>query len=308
MITLKSIPLKNNISLATLSTFKIGGKARQYAKVTSSKDLTEILPELAARRISYGIIGSASNIVFADTDWDELILQYIGEALQISANRILADGGVRLGEIINLSIAKGLQGLEFLAGIPGTIAGAAVGNAGAYGHSFSEVVEKVEIWDGKRTVWLRKSDCHFSYRESIFKSKPAVILRLVLNFRRASCARLEKVASAIIRSRLAKYKPGLNCPGSFFKNIPLENISEKTLKLIDKNKIIQGKIPAGYLLESVGAKNMKMGGIQIADFHGNLFLNTGQGKARDVKKLAEVLKKKVFDRFAVRLTEEIRYF
>ena len=77
---------------------------------------------------------------------------------------------------------------------------------------------------------------------------------------------------------------------------------------IDQNKIIAGKIPAGYILEQVGAKGMKVGGIRIADFHGNLFINDGRGKAKDVKKLAKILKDRVQKKFGIRLEEEIRYF
>ena len=119
---------------------------------------------------------------------------------------------------------------------------------------------------------------------------------------------LEKISYDIIKTRLKKYKLGLRCPGSFFKNVLVKEVSEKSLKLISQNKIIEGKIPAGYLLEEVGAKGMRVGGIQIADFHGNLFINTGLAKAVDVKKLAKILKNRVKKKFGIVLEEEIRYF
>ena len=107
---------------------------------------------------------------------------------------------------------------------------------------------------------------------------------------------------------MKKYKPGLKCPGSFFKNVLVRDASQRTLKLIDKIKIIKSKIPTGYLLEEVGAKGMRRGGIKIADFHGNLFINEGAGTARDVKELAKELKKRVRDHFGIELEEEVMYF
>ena len=100
----------------------------------------------------------------------------------------------------------------------------------------------------------------------------------------------------------------MKCPGSFFKNILAENVSKKSLKLIDKKKIIEGKIPAGYLLEEAGAKGMKLGGVRIAKFHGNLLVNSGRAKAKDVKRMADILKRRVHKKFGIRLEEEVRYF
>ncbi len=100
----------------------------------------------------------------------------------------------------------------------------------------------------------------------------------------------------------------MRCPGSFFKNVLVSEISQRALKRIDPSKIIEGKIPAGYLLEQVGARGMSVGGIVIADFHGNLFINRRRGTAQDVRKLARILREKVRRKFGIELQEEIRYF
>ncbi|MEK7076615.1 MAG: UDP-N-acetylmuramate dehydrogenase, partial [Patescibacteria group bacterium] len=232
--------------------------------------------------------------------------------------------GVPLAEVITFAISKGLQGLETLSGIPGTIGGAVFGNAGAYGHSMMEVVERVEVLDVSRMStnsgtnitnvrkWLMNRQCGFGYRESILKKKNWIILRVVLELRPPAGGGdrevLKKKSREIIATREKKYKPGIRCPGSFFKNVLVKDVSKKSLALVDSLKIIDGKIPAGWLLEQVEAKGMREGGIYIADFHGNLFVNDGKGKARDVKALARKLKKKVFDRFGIMLEEEVRYF
>ena len=118
---------------------------------------------------------------------------------------------------------------------------------------------------------------------------------------------LAKKSREIIKVRSEKYNPNLRCPGSFFKNVLISDVSRVTLARIDKQKIRAGKIPAGYLLEAVGAKGRRVGGIYVADFHGNLLINDGHGTYRDVRLLAAKLKKLVQKKFGIELDEEVRY-
>lgn len=247
-------------------------------------------------------------MVFPDEGLSGVVIQIKGGNYAGKVRELIVEAGMGLSDVINLSIVRGLEGLEALSGIPGTIGGAVVGNAGAYGHSISEVVEGIEIWDGKIKRWLNRNECQFEYRESIFKKKPFIVLRVFLKFESGNKGELQKTSKEIIIKREAKYHPGIKCPGSFFKNVLVADISKKSLELIDQDVVIEGKIPAGYLLAEVGAKGMRVGGIEIAAYHGNLFINKGKGTAKDVKELAAILKKKVDDRFGIMLEEEIRYF
>jgi UDP-N-acetylmuramate dehydrogenase len=300
--------IKKNVPLAPLSTFKIGGRADFFCEVKKPEDLFEAIRFAKTKGIPYRILAGGSNVVFPDGKLKGLLIKISDGGIVREKNKLVVGAGVPLAKVVGKSIALGLKGLETLSGIPGTLGGAVVGNAGAYGHSISEVVEKVEIFDGKKRKWLKKRDCQFAYRESVFKRKPYFVLRAVLRFKKGKTADLKKISQQIIKIRKKKYKPDLKCPGSFFKNVLVEEISRKSLEKIDKSKIIEGKIPAGYLLEAVGAKGMRVGGIRIADFHGNLFVNQGGAKAADVKKLAKILKGRVFKKFGIRLEEEIRYF
>lgn len=305
---------KQKISLASFSTFKIGGRAEYFLRVKSPAKMIEAVEWARQNKIPYKVFAGGSNIVFPDGKLKELLIQFLGGKIEfIKPRTIVVDAGISLPKVIEKSINLGLSGLETLSGIPGTIGGAVVGNAGAYGHSISEVIEKIEIWDpfdaaqGRR-LWLENKACQFQYRESIFKEKPYLILRAVLKFKKGKTNELKKISRDIIKIRLKKYKPNLKCPGSFFKNVLLKDVSKKALKLIDQTKIIEGKIPAGYLLEEVGAKGMKCGGIKIADFHGNLFINQSNATAKDVRRLASILKNRVWRKFKLNLSEEIRYF
>ncbi len=303
-----SLRFRRNFPLAPLGTFRIGGRGQLLCTANSPKSL--IAAVLAARfaKQPYRILAGGSNVVFPDGELKGLLIRLCGGKSHFEGARCLVDAGVELREVIRQSLRRGLAGLETLSGIPGTVGGAIVGNAGAYGHSISEVVEKVEIFDGQRVRWLAPAECRFAYRESVFKQKPWLVLRALLQLRRGNPQTLRKTSRAIIRLRLKKYQPGLRCPGSFFKNVLVEDVSKRTLARIDLSKVIEGKIPAGYLLEEVGAKGLRRGGIIIADFHGNLFINDRHGTARDVRRLANLLRARVRRKFGITLQEEIRYF
>ncbi len=354
---------KKNIPLASFSTFKIGGRAEYFFKTPRPENLIKAVEWAKSRKIPWKVFAGGSNIVFPDGKLKGLLIQFSGggiypvrnkplqAAVAASASgrtkrisngvKILVDAGVPLAQVIKKLIQTGLSGLETLSGIPGTIGGAVIGNAGAYGHSISEILEKAEIWDprgargkGKKR-WLKNKDCQFSYRESVFKKKDYILLRVVLRFKKGDKEKLRKISREIIKIREKKYKPGLRCPGSFFKNVLVKKVSKESLALIDWSKIIdpvrsrspqggrsrprpkagraasngvEGKIPAGYLLEEVGAKGMRIGNIAVADFHGNLIMNLGGGKASEVKKMANILKKRVRKKFGILLEEEVRYF
>ncbi len=300
--------IKRNVPLAPLSTFRIGGRAELFCAVRTPENFIRAVEWAKSRHVPYAVFAGGSNAVFPDKGIKGLLVRFHGGAISVSKNRIVADAGVPLAKVISGAIVRGLGGLETLSGIPGTIGGATVGNAGAYGHSISETVRRVEVWDGKKRYWIKNDACVFGYRESIFKHKPLLVLRTELEFKRGNREELAMVSKKIIKTRNKKYKPGIKCPGSFFKNVLVKDVSRSAMKRVDRAKIIDGKIPAGYLLQNAGAKGMRVGGIRIPDFHGNLFENMGHATARDVHSLADILRKRVKTKFGITLEEEVRYF
>jgi len=299
--------VKTNARLNELSTFKIGGQAEYFTQAKNSQELIKAIKTADKAEIPYRVIAGGSNLVFTDGQLKGLLIKIVGGEIKTKNKTITTSAGIPLAKLISLSINHGLKGLETLSGIPGTVGGAIVGNAGAYGHSISETLDSIEIFNGKSIYWLKKSDCRFGYRDSIFKHKPWIILSGKFLFKTGNAAQLKKTSKEIIKLRLKKYQPDLKCPGSFFKNILVKDVSKKSLNLIDKSKIIEGKLPAGWLLEQVGAKGLGVGKIVISSWHANLFINRGNGRGRDVKNLANILKRKVKNKFGITLEEEIRY-
>lgn len=304
--------LKQNVLLAPLTTFGVGGRARFYKRVNNPAELIAAVQSAKKNRQPYALIAGGSNVVFADKDFPGLVIQYIRSrgGIERQGNTIRCEAGVVLGRLIVSAIKQGLGGLEAMSGIPGTVGGAIVGNAGAYGQSISDHLIEVKIFDGKKERQLSKAQCRFAYRESIFKtSRARTWLALEAHFKLIPSDQkaLVRKSREIIAIRQKKYQPGLRCPGSFFKNVLARDISERALRLIDPAKIIDGKIPTGYLLEVAGAKGLKYGGIKVADFHGNLLINTGRAKYAEVRRLAALLKKRVKAKFDIELEEEVRY-
>ena len=300
--------VKHNISLKNLSTFALDGFAKNYIPISNKSDLVKVLNYLWNKKQPFKVFAGGSNIVFPDSGLDHFLIHFTNGSLNLEKNLITCDAGVSLFQVIKLSLKNSLSGLENLSGIPGSIGGAVVGNAGAYGSSVSEVIKKIEVWSKGKISWLTKEECEFSYRESLFKKKPMIILSVAMNFTKSDSRKLKKISAEIISLRKQKYKPGLKCPGSFFKNVLATEVSPKILSKINQSVIISGKIPAGYLLTEIGARGMKIGDIEVSDFHGNLLINnTGSGKSEDVKKLGNLLKQKVYSKFGIMLEEEVKY-
>jgi UDP-N-acetylmuramate dehydrogenase len=201
-----------------------------------------------------------------------------------------------------------LAGLEKLTAIPGTVGGAIVGNAGAYGQAISDHLVWVEIFDGHKIRQVKKTALQFSYRDSLFKRRPDwLVLRAAWALPAGERKLLQAESRKIRTIRLGKYPSGILCAGSFFKNLPVSKVPKKVLKTIPPEKIVNGKIPAGYLLEQVHSGQMSVGGMAVASFHNNFLINTGFGTYYDLRRLANRLKTKVRKRFGLELEEEIRY-
>ncbi len=174
-----SIRVRRQVPLAPLSTFHIGGRAENFVSVHRPEDLVNFVLSAQRAGMPYRILAGGSNVVFPDQGLRGLVIQIRGGKLVFDGVRCHVEAGVELARVIRASLRRGLEGLETLSGIPGSVGGAIVGNAGAYGHSIAEVIERVEIWDGKSRRWLTRSDCRFRYRESVFKEKPYLVMRAV---------------------------------------------------------------------------------------------------------------------------------
>jgi UDP-N-acetylmuramate dehydrogenase len=299
--------LKRDISLAFYTTLRIGGPARYFFQARTEERLKEAVRWAGGKKIPWMVIGSGSNLLISDRGFPGLIIRNNVAGIKSSGQNLAVKGGAILQDLVDFANQAGLGGLEKMTGIPGTVAGAVYGNAGAYGQSISDRLVRVKVFDGRDEKSFRRNRCRFSYRESIFKEKKdLIILEAEFRLERAAPQDLQAVSQEIRLLREKKYPAGLKCPGSFFKNLRVEDLPPRTRAKVPKDKIVHGKVPAGYLLEEVGAKGKSRGGVKIASYHGNLFFNEGGGTAEDFMALAEKYRQKVNERFDVLLEPEVQ--
>lgn len=305
--------LVENWPLSRETNFGLGGPARYFWRAETKADLLKALQTAKELKLKTLVIGSGTNLVVSDRGFVGLVIKFEhpgspAKVIQIIGDQLVAPASVSLADLLKFSFTHNLAGLEKLSGIPGTLGGAIVGNAGAYGQSISDHLVSVEIFDGRRVRQMPKSALGFTYRDSILKRKQKwLVLSATFRLPAGDKKTLQAESKKIIKIRHSKYPAGIKSAGSFFKNLIVAKIPRPILRQIPPDKIINGKIPAGYLLEEVEAKNLAVGGIQVAPFHSNVLINTGTGTTRDLKRLVKKLKQLVWRRWQIELNEEIRY-
>jgi UDP-N-acetylmuramate dehydrogenase len=292
--------------LASHTTLKIGGQASLFVIASEEKEFKNAIKLSKMFKVDFLIMGGGSNLLVHDEGYKGLVIKNTIQGVEIVNGLIRVKSGTILQNLIDYLIRNGFSGMERMAGIPGTVGGAIYGNAGAYGQTISDNLIRIKILEEGKIRWFSKQACKFGYRESIFKKNDLIILEAEFKFKRGVSSKLKKATKEIIRLRSQKYPKGMLCPGSFFKNVLAKKVSRKTLKEIPKEKIIFNKIPAGYLLSRVGARGKRKGDIEIADYHGNLFFNKGEGKASDFYYLAKLYRDKVGKKFGIKLEPEVQ--
>ncbi len=305
---LPELTVAQNAPLAPRTRFGLGGPADLYLETPREDALVEALRTLSQARVRWAVIGGGTNLIVADEGFRGAVLRYLGNDLRRDGATVTAEAGTELQQLVDFTNAAGLAGLQTLAGIPGTLGGAVYGNAGAYGHSISECVRAVRIWNGAKIQRLDVSECAFDYRESIFKQRPEwVILSIELGLRPGDPDRLRECSAQLVSLRSQKYPPEMKCAGSIFKNLLYDRLPEPARSALPAALVREGKAPAAWFLEQVGAKGMRRGGIQVAAHHANLIFNAGGGTARELLELIAELKLRVRERFGIELEEEVRF-
>jgi UDP-N-acetylmuramate dehydrogenase len=303
------LKIKEKISLKEYTTFKIGGPARYFFVAKNKEDLKNTILWAKKKKLPFFILGGGSNVLFSDNGFKGLIIKLQNTQYKIRNTKIVAEAGVPLQKLVLETAKKGLSGLENLAGIPGTLGGAIWGNAGAFGREIGDLVEEVKVLDVRGSKLevkkLKKEDCKFGYRNSIFKKrKNWIILEATLKLKRGKKKEIEEKIKEILKLRKEKQPLEFPSAGSVFKNVPIEKVPKKIREKF-KEKIKDGFLPAGVLIEAARLKGYQIGGAKISEKHANFIVNTGEAKAMDVLKLIELIKKRVKKKFKIELKEEI---
>ena len=296
------------VPLSRYTRFGIGGPADVYAETESAEAFVAALAAARESGMPTVVIGDGTNLIVSDAGFRGIVLRFRASRLMAANHRVIADAGAVLQDLVDFSNARGLKGLETLAGIPGSVGAAVYGNAGAYGHSISERVVSVRFFDGERVRVFDNDQCEFLYRESVFKRhKGWIIFSTELRLEAAEPSTLQKIAGDILKVRNEKFPVTMKCAGSIFKNLLLKELPAVLAAEVPESVVREGKIPAAWFLEQVGAKGLRHGGIHVADYHANLIYNSGEGTATELCAVIADLKGRVRARFGIDLEEEVQY-
>jgi len=289
------------VLMSSQTTIGVGGIADYFF---TAKNIDEILKAVNVAQkigIPFVILGSGSNVVFSDMGYKGLVIKNCSDHIVINPERgeVIADTGVVVSKLLNQVAGYNMGGIEFLAGIPGTLGGAIYGNAGSSSAYIGDYVKSLTMLDlvrGELRMVKRSHDwMEFTYRSTKLKRMPKEQLRPIIltAHLRLPQKRSDEILKSIkenLAARKEKQPYGERSAGSFFKN--------------------PGKLPeqaAGYLLDKSGAKRVKFGGATVSRKHANFIINQQNATAKDVKKVADNVKQLVYDNFDVLLEEEVEY-
>ena len=280
--------LLKNEAMAKHTSYGIGGPAKAYVKPKDEVDLANILKFASKHKISTFFIGSGSNILVSDDGIDGIVIT-LGKSLKkliIKGTSVYCQSGVMLGKFVKECISRNLSGVESLIGVPGTVGGAIIMNAGAFGSEISNYLKKVTVMTMSGQLKSYKVyDIHFSYRNSSFQNNEILIsaeFELIQSDKKSVVEKKSIASGGRKKSQPLKYRSA----GSIFKN-PDEGA-------------------AGFYIDKAGLKGSKSGDAEISPIHANFFVNHGSAKASDIVELIRLARKTVKEKFGIMLELEIK--
>jgi UDP-N-acetylmuramate dehydrogenase len=300
--------IQEKVSLARYTSSRIGGLADALVVANSADELSEVGQTLWSLELPFVVLGGGSNVLVSDAGVRQVVILNRAKRIHFEEREeqpvVWAESGASLGVIARQAAARGYPGLEWASGIPGSLGGAVVGNAGAHGSDLADNLILAEILQRSRLMGTarlkgeaasretRTADrLELSYRSSTLKSTPgeAVVLAALLRLGRStpdSKAEIQARMAAFNDQRRRTQPPGASM-GSMFKNPPGEY--------------------AGRLIDAAGLKGTRIGDAEISRLHANFFINHGQARAADVQALLELARRTVAEKFSVHLETEIEF-
>ena len=330
--------------LSSFTTLRVGGPARKIIHAHSEAELIEFVKAADSAKEPILILGGGSNLLISDAGFAGTVIRVEskGNALDYDAcsgGMIEVSAGEDWDKFVEISIEKGFADLESLSGIPGTVGGAPIQNIGAYGHEVSETIARVKTYDRSKgeVKTFTNAECKFSYRNSIFKEQPGryVILTVTFQLRKGAQSlpityaelakqlsvnigdqvEVTKVREAVLKLRASKgmlinLENEIYSAGSFFVN-PILSKSAADQLPADAPRWPQNdgkvKTSAAWLMEHSGVvKGEKLAGAQISDKHVLALTNSGGATAEDIVELAKRARKKVYEKFGIKLEAEVQ--
>ncbi len=267
--------------------FRVGGVAKYYAEVDSLYGLNQLIVLAKKYKVPYKVLGNGTNVLVSDKGYNGIIVNVkkLNDVF-FKRDQVRAMAGAQLDKLVKFAFDHRLSGIECLVGIPATVGGAIVMNAGAFGHNIAEKVVCVETLENGKIKFYDKEDCKFGYRTSRFQKKGEVIISATFSFEDGDREQMQSQMKSYLEIRKSLQPCGNSC-GSVFKN--------------------PKPVAAGALIDRAGLKGFSIGCAKVSERHGNFIITNGKGSAEDVFRLINSVKYKVKEKFNVELVEEVEF-
>lgn len=289
--------LQSSARLSECTTFRLGGPCQCLITCPSPRQLETVIKQLVEKKIDFILIGGGSNLLVADSGVDCVVVRYIGSPIiSREGDALIVSGSTLLDSLAAFAVENSLEGLNCATGIPGTVGGAIVGNAGAFGKQVGDILESVLLINKKGEKWEAKPETlGFSYRHSNLKQTGDIVVQARFRLRPGNRSALEKERQEILTTRQQKHPDLKTHPsaGSFFRNIEPTSAAGR-------------RQAAGWFLEQAGAKEMRIGGAVVFPKHANIIVKSDGCLAQHVFDLSHQMAEAVKKQFNLSLIREVR--
>ena len=287
--------IQSDVSLKNYSTFRIGGIAKYFFKAETKEDLISAVKLIKEFKIPFYVMGGGSKLLISDNGFDGLIIKTENKEFKVEGETIQADSGLSMNQLIGIALEEGLTGIEWFAGIPGTVGGAISGNAGAFGGSIQDIITSVTVFDleKQKEIVLNKEECLFNYRTSAFKQNSnLIILSCKIELKKGNKEEIKKEMNKYFTHRREFHPLQFPSVGCIFKNPILETGEE---------------LSAWKVVADCGLSGRRVGDVEVSEKHSNFIVNLGNGTAKEVKELIKIIKDTVKEKTGIDLEEEVQH-
>ena len=286
-------------TIGDYTTFQLGGPCPCLVTCRTPEELEQAVKRLAEEpEASFVLMGGGSNLLVSDAGYDGLVLRYTSDdpMIRVEDSDVVVSGSTDLDALVLFTVEHELDGLIKCSGIPGSVGGAIVGNAGAYGEQIGDCILNVTIMDRKgHTMNVAREDLDFGYRSSRLQRSDDIVVEARIRLEPGKRASMESRRADIRRNRNNKHPDWRRdpCVGSYFRNVDPTSSAER-------------RQAAGWFLEKAGVKELKVGGARVYKKHANIIVKTRDCSAQHVHDLAQQMAQAVQEKFDLDLVREVR--
>ena len=281
--------VKTDEPMKSHTTFRVGGPAAYFVMPRTAEEVAKVAELCTQENVPYYIVGNGSNLLVSDKGYDGVIIQIYKQmsGVEVKGHEVYAQAGALLSVIAKRALDAELTGFEFAAGIPGTLGGACVMNAGAYGGEMKDVLKSVTVLDKEGNIKeLVKEELELGYRTSVIAKKGYIVLEAVMELQEGKAEDIKAVMDDLREKRITKQPLEYPSAGSTFKR------------------------PEGYfagkLIQDANLRGFQVGGAQVSEKHCGFVINKDGATASDIMELMHQVSDKVYDEFGVRLEPEVK--